>query len=132
VRVVFDTKVLVSALAIPGGRADSALQRIIGGRDTLLISQAIIDELFGVLARKFARDKESIARLALFLDELAELVRPPRRRIRVLADDPDNRILECGLAGRADAVVTGDHAMLALRTFRGIRILSLSEYLQSA
>ncbi len=130
-RVVFDTKVLVSALAIPGGRADSALQRIIGGRDTLLISQAIIDELFGVLARKFARDKESIARLALFLDELAELVRP-RRRIRVLADDPDNRILECGLAGRADAVVTGDHAMLALRTFRGIRILSLSEYLQSA
>jgi len=131
VRVVFDTNVLVSALAISGGRADLALQRIIDRGDTLLISQAIIDELMGALARKFARDAESIARLALFLDDLAEFVRP-RRRIRALADDADNRILECALEGHADAVVTGDRAMVALRTFRGVRILSLSEYLQSA
>ncbi len=130
-RVVFDTNVLVSALAISGGRADLALQRIIDRGDTLLISQAIIDELMGALARKFARDAESIARLALFLDDLAEFVRP-RRRIRALADDADNRILECALEGHADAVVTGDRAMVALRTFRGVRILSLSEYLQSA
>jgi predicted nucleic acid-binding protein len=46
-----------------------------------------------------------------------------------LRDDPDNRILECAVAGEADAVVTGDKAILALGEFRGIRLLSLSVYL---
>jgi putative transcriptional regulator len=29
-------------------------------------------------------------------------------------DDPDNRILECAVAGRAEVIVTGDKALLAL------------------
>jgi putative PIN family toxin of toxin-antitoxin system len=115
------------ALAFPGGRGEQALERILEERDELLISRAILDELLGVLARKFARDAEELARVAVFLGELAILVRPGRR-LRVLADKADNRILECALAGRAEAIVTGDRAMLALREHRGVRILGLSEY----
>jgi predicted nucleic acid-binding protein len=44
-------------------------------------------------------------------------------------DDPDNRILECALAGRAEAIVTGDRALLALGAYRGVRLVSLREYL---
>jgi predicted nucleic acid-binding protein len=29
-------------------------------------------------------------------------------------DEPDNRVLECAMAGHADAIVTGDRALLAL------------------
>ena len=61
-RVVFDTNVLVSALVFPGGRGDDALQCIVEERDELLVSRAIVDELLGVLARKFARDAEELAR----------------------------------------------------------------------
>lgn len=50
-RVVFDTNVFVSALVVPGGRADEALQRVMDGTDTLLVSRAILDELLLVLAR---------------------------------------------------------------------------------
>jgi len=39
------------------------------------------------------------------------------------------RILECAVAGKADAVVTGDEAMLSLGQFRRIRLVSLSDYL---
>ena len=56
-RVVFDTNVLVSALALPGGRGDEALRRIVRGEDTLALSRPIVDELFSVLARKFSYDR---------------------------------------------------------------------------
>lgn len=126
-RIVFDTNVLVAAFVFPGGRGDAALQRVIEERDQLLISKPILDELLGVLARKFSRDAEELARIAVFLGELATVVQP-RQRLRVVQDDPDNRILECALAGRAEAIVTGDRALLALQEFRGIRIISLRRH----
>lgn len=128
-KVVFDTNVLVSALVFPGGQGESALIRIIQRRDKLVISKSIVDELLGVLARKFARDAEELSRVALFMTEISITVRP-KRRLHVLRDEPDNRILECAIVGKADAVVTGDHELIALREYRGVRIISLREYLE--
>lgn len=128
-RVVFDTNILVAALVFPGGRGDEALLRIVEERDELLLSKPILDELLGVLARKFARNGEELARVAVFLGALGTRVKP-LRRLRVLADEPDNRILECALAGGAGAIVTGDRALLALREYRGVRIVSLRTYLE--
>ncbi len=129
-RVVFATNVLVAAFVFPGGRGDQALQRAVEERDQLLLSKPILDELLGVLARKFSRDAEELARIAVFLGELATVVQP-RRRLRVVKDDPDNRVLECAVAGRAGAIVTGDRALLALREYRNTRILSLRDYLEA-
>jgi putative PIN family toxin of toxin-antitoxin system len=130
VKVVFDTNILVSALVFPQGRAEAALARIIEERDELILSRAILDELLGVLARKFARDADELAHTALFLSELAHVAKP-RRKLAVVRDDPDNRIIECAVAGRADAIVTGDRELLALREYQGIRIVSLSEFLDA-
>lgn len=130
-RVVFDTNILVSALVFPGGQGDAALRRIITGTDRLVMSRAILDELLDVLSRKFARDAEELAHVAVFFSELAVFV-APKRRLRVVPDDPDNRILECALAGRADAIVTGDRALLALRNFRNIPVVALRSYLGDA
>jgi putative PIN family toxin of toxin-antitoxin system len=127
-RVVFDTNILVSALVFPGGQGDAALRRIIDGMDQLVISKAILDELLEVLGRKFARDAEELAHVAVFVSELAMVV-APKRRLRVVKDDPDNRILECAIAGRAEAIVTGDKALLALKNFKNIPVVTLRSYL---
>ena len=127
-RVVFDTNILVSALAFPGGRGDEALRRIVAGQDSLALSRPILDEFLSVLARKFAHDRDALARVAVFLSELGEFVEPTES-LAVLADEPDNRILECALTAGAQVIVTGDRAMLALGEYRGIRIVSLSTYL---
>jgi putative PIN family toxin of toxin-antitoxin system len=127
-RVVFDSNIYISALTLPGGSADSALAAALAGRATLLLSEPMLGEILGVLGRKFARDKEQLARTALFLTELAELIQP-RTRLRLLADDPDNRVLECAVAGRADLVVTGDRAMLKLDRLQEIEIISLRTFL---
>ena len=129
-RVVLDTNIYVSALALPGGAADDAMHALLEGRCTALLSEPILGEVLGVLGRKFARDSEELARVALFLSELTERV-TPRSRLSLLADEPDNRILECAVAGRADLVVTGDHAMLRLGAIEGIAIVSLRRFLVS-
>jgi putative PIN family toxin of toxin-antitoxin system len=127
VKVVFDTNVLVSALVFPGGRGEQALQRILEERDELLLSKAVLDELLGVLARKFARDAEELARAALFLGDVATMVKPVRR-LKVLKDDPDNRVLECAATGSAALIVTGDRELLDLKEYGGTRIVSLRDY----
>ena len=127
-RVVFDSNVFISAFAKPGGRADEALLNVIEGRDHLIISKAIILETLRILAEKFSRDREELARAAVFLADLGNLVEP-KRRVAVLKDEPDNRILECALAGRAELIVTGDQRMLELGQYEGVRLISLREYL---
>lgn len=129
-RVVFDTNILVSALVFPGGRGETALLRVIEEKDQLLLSKPILDELLSVLARKFDRNAEELARVALYLDSLTISVKP-RLRIRVLDDEPDNRVIECAVAGKAQAIVTGDKRFLELREHRGIRMLTLRAFLES-
>ena len=129
-RVVFDTNIFVSALVIPGSRAEEAIFRVVESQDYLIISRAIIHELLTTLSRKFSRDREELAHVAVFLTEIGELVYP-KRKVSILKDDPDNRILDCALAGHADVIVTGDRAMLALGEYKGIKILTLKDYLKS-
>lgn len=126
-KAVFDSNVYVSALAIPGGVAARALQAAVEGRFELVLSRPIIVEVLDVLARKFARDAQELSRTALFLSSVGAIV-TPRRTLRVLRDEPDNRILECAIEARADVVVTGDRAMLSLGTWEGIRIVALREF----
>ncbi len=128
--VVFDTNVLVSALVFPGGRGEGALLRIIQEKDRLVLSKPILDELLGILGRKFARDAEALSHIAVFLTELSLLVKP-RQRLHVVKDEPDNRILECAVAGDAGVIITGDRALLALRKYEKVRIISLREYLDT-
>ncbi len=129
-RVVFDTNILVSALVFPGGQGEAALRRIIEQTDQLVLSRPILDELLGVLGRKFARDTEELAHVAVFLTELSVMV-APKRRLRIVQDEPDNRILECAVAGRAEVIVTGDKLLLALKRYEEIRLLTLRDYLES-
>ena len=65
--------------------------------------------------------------MAVILLELGELVRPDQR-VRVFRDEPDNRILECAVFGKADLIVTGDKEMLRLKEYMGVKIASLRDY----
>jgi putative PIN family toxin of toxin-antitoxin system len=127
-KAVFDSNIFISALAIPGGQAERAIDLVIDGRVSLCISREIIHEVLGVLAQKFSKDSEELARTAVFLSDLADVV-APRKKLKVLKDDPDNRVLECALTAHADVIVTGDRAMLDLGKFRETRVLSLRRFL---
>lgn len=128
-RVVFDTNIFISGLVIPGSLAEKAIFKIIEGKDSLLISKDIINEVLSVLSSKFERDREALSHVAVTLTEIAELVKPSKR-VKIFKDEPDNRILECAISGKADFLVTGDKEMLQLREYKGVKIISLKEYLE--
>ncbi len=127
-KAVYDTNIFISALTLPGGSAETAVTAVVEGRVQLVISKPLIHEVLDVLARKFSREPEELARIAVFLADLAQLVEPGHR-LKILRDEPDNRVLECALAGRAEVIVTGDKAMLALGEYRSIRIMNLRAFL---
>ena len=57
----------------------------------------------------------------------------PTVTLGIIREDPDdNRILECAVTGHADAIVTGDRAMLDLKNYSGVRILSLRRFLDES
>jgi putative PIN family toxin of toxin-antitoxin system len=129
-RVVFDTNIFISALVIPGSLAERAVSRVIEGRDELVISSDIIKEVLSVLSSKFGREREALSHMAVMLSELGSLVEP-NQRLGVFRDEPDNRIVECAAFAKADLIVTGDKEMLRLKEYKGIKITSLREYLDS-
>ena len=129
-RVVFDTNIFISAFVFKGGSADKAIQRILENKDTLIISKPIIEETLRILAEKFERNIEELSRTAVFLSEIAVTVEPSAC-LTVLSDEPDNRILECASEGNAEAIVTGDKAMLNLGVYEAIKIISLRSYTSS-
>ena len=129
-RVVFDTNIFISSFVIPGSLAEQAVSRIIGGRDDLVLSGDIIREVLSVLSSKFGQGREALGHVAVMLSDLGEMVKPGKR-VSVFRDEPDNRILECAISGRADLIVTGDKEMLRLKEYMGIKIVTLRYYLES-
>ena len=129
-RVVLDTNIYISALALPGSIAEEALQRAAFKRYDLLTSPAILAELANVLTRKFKIGEASRALEACReMAELAVVVRPTRR-IDILQDKPDNRLLECAVAGHADRLVTGDKHLLKLKHYEDVLIVRLADFLK--
>ena len=128
-KLVFDTNFYISAFVIPDSKAEKALLKVLE-EDTLLISKDIINETLSVLSTKFHHDREALSHLAIYLSEVAQMVEPVGVKLTVLKDEPDNRILECAVSGKADVIVTGDKEMVMLKEFKGIRIMSLKEYLE--
>ncbi len=82
-----------------------------------------------VLANKFGRANAELEEVRGFIIEFGHLITPVQT-LAVLADEPDNRILECALAADADVIVTGDRAVLALGRIGNTRIITLAEYLR--
>jgi putative PIN family toxin of toxin-antitoxin system len=79
---------------------------------------------------KFGRERKAISSVAVILLDLGEWVRPDQR-VRVFRDEPDNRILDCAAFGKADLIVTGDKEILRLKEYRGVKIASLRDYVES-
>ena len=58
-------------------------------------------------------------------------MRPQLETLDVVKDDAsDNRIVECAVAAGSDVIVSGDKHLLALGSFRGIEVMTVSDFLQ--
>ena len=128
-RVVLDTNVLVSAI-ISDGKSRELLKRGIANQYLLVTSDLILKELVTVLRRpKFKTSEDEVHRTILALIRTADVV-SVKTKLKAVKEDPkDDMIIETAVDGEADMIVTGDGHLLALETFRGIKILTVEKML---
>ena len=108
-RVVLDTNVIISALNFPGNER-MVLELALRGRFQFYLSVFILEEVAGVLARKFGWDGDRTARAIGTLETAATVIEPPPLEEVIEGGHADNRVLECAVAASADYLVTGDPA----------------------
>lgn len=97
--IVADTNTLVSGFGW-GGSPGQVVDTVLSGQVTLVISPALLGELTRVLAYpKLAAVFDDPAVLVAAVAEAADTV-DPAEQVTVLADEPDNRVLEAASWGR--------------------------------
>lgn len=75
-RVVFDTNIYISALAIPGGNAEEAYLTAIQGQFDLFTSVAILTETARVLQLKFDWSEDQACQAIQEIGRVATVLRP--------------------------------------------------------
>jgi putative PIN family toxin of toxin-antitoxin system len=128
-RAVFDTNIFISAFVIPGSKAEEAYLRGARGDFILSSSVAILTETARKLREKFDWEESKITRLLKAIAGVSTVIKT-RPHLHFLGDEPDNRILECAVAVKADIIVTGDKHLLSLKHFQNISIVTLSHFLE--
>lgn len=129
---VFDTNVLVSALLFANSLPRKALELALN-TGTILISKETIDELNNVLSRpKFERYISQSKREDFLLSFVQKSVLVEiQEKIEECRDPKDNKFLELAISGKATVIVSGDRDLLVLNPFRGISIVTVSQFINS-
>jgi len=122
VRIFLDTNVLVSALTTRGLCAD--VLRVVLAEHNLIVGEVVLEELRRVLTERFRVPPHRVREAEDFLRAFEVIARPARPADVKVRDEDDRWVLASALAGRADALVTGDEDLLAAGSRETIRILS--------
>ena len=130
-KVVFDTNVVASASFWRGTPFD-CLAAWAQGRCAAVVSPALLAEYHETIEELHLEyPQRTFVEWADVLTESAELVFPTERATGATSDPDDEMVLECAVAGEAEYIVTGDKKhLLPLREFRGIQIISPSDFLR--
>ena len=123
-----DTNVLVSGL-IMLGKPRELLSMISRREATLVLSKEILNEFMKVTRRKNLTEyatEEQVERFVESLERIAEFVEP-ESHLEVADDPKDDIVINAAIDGEADLIVSGDHHILSLKEFRGIKIVSVDE-----
>jgi hypothetical protein len=129
-RIVLDTNVFISSFF--GGNPRTIIDLWKDGRLTLCLSQDIFDEYIEVLRRLGLDNTPELEELLKLFATGFHIVFTTRTpEIHVAADPDDDKFIACALALKAGYVVSGDKALVDVRLYQGIRIVTPREFLES-
>ncbi|MCL5290637.1 MAG: putative toxin-antitoxin system toxin component, PIN family [Eubacteriales bacterium] len=130
IKVCLDTNVLVSAIGWPGPEA-AVVGLVLDGVVSLCITAEVLNEFYRVCQYpKFGFSEAEVDGFTGRLLINAELVEPVEKLYIITGDEPDNRFLECAVAGRVDYIISGDSHLLKLGFYKDIKIMRAPEFLK--
>jgi putative PIN family toxin of toxin-antitoxin system len=118
-RVVIDTNVFVSGLMLPASVPGRIVATAIAGGFELVLCEAIVEEISAALRypkvrKRIALSDDELDRYVQALRFVADIVDPAGVVVQVPHDRDDDVILATLVAAKADWLITGDAALLAL------------------
>lgn len=135
-RIALDTNVLVSAFISKRGQPARLLDILLTFPEIQLISSAqILEELRDVLSRNEVkerfhyspRDIKSFVRAVRNVSVRIKI----KSNFKVVVDDPkDDVVLNTAHDGRADYIVSGDHHLRGIMSFKGIKIVNPNQMMR--
>ncbi len=138
IRAVFDTNVFISALFNPKRPPAQLLELALQGKIRLIVSPQLIEEIERVLT--YPRVKRLLKKRQTASDEAAEAISKALKAtvltageltVEAIPDDPaDNVVLACALEGNADFIISGDHHLIDLENYQGIKIVNPARFLE--
>lgn len=133
-KIVIDANLFASALIKPFSNPGKILDLIRENEVELVLSPAIIREVKRILLypkiKKYHRKSrkeidaffEDILMFSWMVEGLA--------KVDVIQEDPsDNKFLACASEGEANFIISGNHHLLQLKSFQGIRIIKAKKFL---
>lgn len=127
-KVVLDTNVLISSI-IFGGNPKKVVQLVLEKQIIGVTSKVLLAELSEVLAKKFNFEEQRIIHLDQKIKK-AFILTQPTKTLKIVNDEPDNRVLEAAVESDCHYIVTGDKELLNLNKFKSIRIVTVAKFLE--
>ncbi len=137
IRVVLDTNILVSALITKKPSAPIQLYKAFINQQILLItSPSILAEVEDVINREnivkyhklIPAQRQEILKQLIILCYVT-LETSPKDEIVIKNDPKDDKFILAALEGKANYIVSGDHHLLDMKEYKGIKILNPNEFL---
>ena len=134
-RLVLDANVFVSAVLKPRSDLARIFDLLKAGKVKLIISSDILSEIRAVLLypKLRKRHRRTPKKIDDFLKKTVRvsIITSGKMKVEAIKDDPeDNKYLAAAAEGKADFIISGDHHLIELGVFQGIRILSPSMFLK--
>src|SRR5690554_496425 len=129
-KIILDTNVIISSL-IQKNYPYLIVDHCLEGNVLICLSNPILQEYLEVLGRpKFARFtdfKINADFLIARISEMAEIYEP-KTQLKIIKDEPDNRLLELAQISKADFIITGNANDFTMEIFSGTKIITPKEY----
>jgi putative PIN family toxin of toxin-antitoxin system len=130
-KIVLDSNVFVSSFYWKGNPR-KVFERVTNGLDELYITDEILNEIFTVMSRKkFDSNPEEIEDYIRIIESFSIKLFSQNKIEEISRDKDDNKILQCGIDGNVDFIITGDNDLLVLREYMNIKIMKPKEYLEN-
>ena len=130
-KIVIDSNVFVSSF-FWGGHPREVFERVINGFDELYITDEIIKEITSVMSSsKFYVNSIEIEDYIKIIEKYSQKIALKNVPKSISRDNDDDKILQCGLDGNVDYIVTGDKDLLVLKEYETIKIFNPKDYLET-
>jgi putative PIN family toxin of toxin-antitoxin system len=129
-KIILDTNVIVSSL-IQKNYPFLIVDHCIDGNVIICVSSPILQEYLEVLGRpKFARFADFKTNAEFLIARLSEIseIYEPKEKLKIIQDEPDNRLLELADISKADFIVTGNTNDFTMKIYKSTRIVTPKEY----